>query len=111
MRMTDSLPRSIQDYFSGKNARDLDIAVSGFAETATVKDEGRDHTGPAAIRAWIAETIAKYDDRATARRSATRGNVVEVAAEVSGAFPGSPILLRFDFTMKADRIVRLEIAP
>ncbi|KPL52686.1 hypothetical protein ABB55_11025 [Prosthecomicrobium hirschii] len=105
--MSDSLPRSIQDYFSGKNARDLDIAVSGFAETATVKDEGRDHTGPAAIRAWIAETIAKYDDRATARHSATRGTVVEV----SGAFPGSPILLRLDFTMKADRIVRLEIAP
>ncbi|MBT9291645.1 nuclear transport factor 2 family protein [Prosthecodimorpha staleyi] len=109
--MSDSLPNSVKAYFSGKNARDLSVAVSGFAETAIVNDEGRDHTGPAAIRTWIAETIAKYDDRATVRRSATRENRVDVVAEVSGAFPGSPILLRFGFTMKADRIVRLEIAP
>lgn len=109
--MPARLPPPVQNYFSGKNARDLTVAVSGFAQSAMVRDEGRDHTGPAAIRAWIEETIARYDDRADVRSAASRGDGVDVIAEVSGTFPGSPILLRFSFTVMDDQIVRLEIAP
>jgi hypothetical protein len=39
------------------------------------------------------------------------GNNVGVTAEVSGTFPGSPVLLRFNFVLDEDRISRLEIAP
>jgi hypothetical protein len=34
-----------------------------------------------------------------------------VTAEIRGKFPGSPIVLRFKFTLDDGRISRLEIAP
>lgn len=109
--MSASLPPSVQNYFAERNARNLAAAVSGFAQSAVVKDEGRDHAGPVAIRAWMEDTVARYDDRTEIRSAASREGGVDVAAEVSGTFPGSPALLRFSFTMKDDRIVRLEIVP
>lgn len=109
--MTASLPPSVQNYFSGKNARDFDVAVSGFGQSAVVLDEGRAHEGPVAIRAWLEETVARYDDQATVRSVASSGNGVEVRAEIAGTFPGSPILLRFDFILEDGHISRLEIAP
>lgn len=108
--MPANLPPPVRDYFSGKNARDFPVAVSGFAPSAVVRDEGGEHVGPQAIRAWIEDTVARYDDRADVRSVASSGDDLEILAEITGAFPGSPILLRFDFTMKDDRIVRLEIA-
>lgn len=109
--MTASLPPSIQNYFFGKNARDFTTAVAGFAPSAVVKDEGRGHEGPAAIRAWMEETVARYDDKVEVRGATFNGDHVAVVAEVSGTFPGSPVLLRFAFTLDGDRISRLEIAP
>ncbi|MCX5516608.1 nuclear transport factor 2 family protein [Kaistia algarum] len=109
--MPANLPPPVQNYFSGKNARDFTVAVSGFSQSAVVKDESRDHVGPAAIRAWLEETAAQYDDHADARSAASSQSGIEVIAEVSGTFPGSPIPLRFNFTIKDDQIVRLEIEP
>ena len=109
--MSEDLPPSIRDYFAGKNARDFATAVSGFSDSARVRDEGRDHQGPAAIRSWLEATARQYDDRAQVRHAVSRPGNVEVAAEVSGNFPGSPIVLRFLFTLEGDRIRRLEIAP
>jgi len=109
--MKETLPSAIQGYFAGKNARDFAMAVSGFSASAVVKDEGRDHQGPGAIRTWIEETAAKYDDRAEVRAVSSSGDTLEVTANVTGKFPGSPILLRFKFTLDDGQISRLEIAP
>ncbi len=109
--MNETLPSAIENYFSGKNARDFTLAASGFSSSAVVKDEGRDHHGPDAIRTWIGATTAKYDDRAEVRAVSSNGAQVEVTAEVSGKFPGSPTVLRFKFTLDDGQISRLEIAP
>jgi len=109
--MTVPLPAPVERYFSGKNAGDFAAAVSGFSPSATVKDEGRSHQGPAAIRAWLEETSARYNDRAHVTSVTASGDGVEAVAEVSGTFPGSPVVLRFVFTLDGDRIVRLEITP
>jgi hypothetical protein len=109
--MKETLPSAIQGYFAGKYARDFTMAVSGFSASAVVKDEGRDHQGPVAIRTWIEETAAKYEDRAEVRAVSSCGDTVEVTADVTGRFPGSPILLRFKFTLDDGQISRLEIAP
>jgi hypothetical protein len=109
--MNETLPSAIQSYFSGKNARDFTLAASGFSSSAVVKDEGRDHQGPDAIHTWVGATTAKYDDRADVRAVSCDGANVEVTAEVSGKFPGSPIVLRFKFTLDDGQISRLEIAP
>lgn len=109
--LTVDLPPSVHHYFSGRNARDFTVAASGFAPFAVVRDEGHDHLGPAAIRAWIERSAARYDDIAEPRRAFRDGSRVEVLANVSGTFPGSPILLRFHFTLDEGQIVRLEIKP
>jgi len=109
--MKENLPSAIRNYFSGKNARDFTMAASGFSSSAIVKDEGHDHQGPDAIRTWIAETAAKYDDRAEFKTVSSSGDNVEVTAEISGKFPGSPVRLRFKFTLENAKISRLEIAP
>ena len=109
--MNETLPSAIESYFTGKNARDFALAASGFSASAVVKDEGRDHQGSDAIRTWIGATTAKYDDTAEVRAVSSNGANVEVTADVSGKFPGSPIVLRFNFTLDGGRISRLEIAP
>ena len=109
--MNETLPSAIESYFSGKNTRDFGMAASGFSSSAVVKDEGHDHQGSEAIRTWIGATTAKYDDRAEVRAVSSDGANVDVTAEIRGKFPGSPIVLRFKFTLEDGQISRLEIAP
>lgn len=107
--MQARLPASVADYFEGRNARDFDRAVSGFAEEAVVGDEARDHRGRAAVRSWIASTALAYRDRAEVLAVTTEEGGVTVRAQVSGTFPGSPIVLRFAFTLDAGQITALRI--
>ena len=108
--MPNNLPPAVAAYFKGKNTRDIPLAVSGFADSAVVKDEHRDHVGPDAIGAWIKDSTAKYDDLITVQSAKTDGDSIVVLGEVAGTFPGSPILLGFQFTVQDNRIVRLAIA-
>ncbi len=107
----EDLPVSIRSYFVGRNAGDFGTAVSGFSPAAVVRDEGHRHVGPAAIRAWIESTTARYDDKVEITGVVTDGKEVKVVARVSGAFPGSPITLQFTFTLDGHLISQLRIAP
>jgi hypothetical protein len=73
--------------------------------------KGRDHQASNAIRNWIGATTAKYDDRAEVRAVSSNGANADVTAEIREKFPGSPIVLRFNFTLDDGQISRLEIAP
>lgn len=94
--MMDDLPKSVGDYFAGKNAGDFDTAVSGFSEAATVKDEHKDHQGRAEIRRWMEKTFAAYNDRADPLSAVPRGEGVDVAARI-GDVPGEPSGAEFPF--------------
>jgi hypothetical protein len=107
--MLPELPNPIQAYFAAANAHDIDACTACFAADASVRDEGREWVGVAGLRTWIGEVNAKY---------APIVNVVDidevddrtiVTARVSGSFPGSPIELRYAFTLNGDKIERLEI--
>lgn len=104
-----TLPPPIASFFDDRNARDFAAAASAFTPTAVVHDEGGDHVGPDAIRAWMEETTARYDHRTRVIDVRATDERTEVRAEVSGNFPGSPLPLRFAFTLDAGRIDRLEI--
>ncbi|MHA7970906.1 nuclear transport factor 2 family protein [Rhizobium sp. CAU 1783] len=107
--MTGKYPEAVETYFAAKNAGDFTAALSGFAEDAVVSDENRAHEGRHAIRSWMEETRARYNDRSVVRDFAVEGDTVVVHAEVSGTFPGSPITLRYRFTLTGGSIARLEI--
>jgi len=54
---------------------------------------------------------AKYAATARPHTVAQDGRAHVVTCNVSGAFPGSPVDLRYTFTLARGRIASLEIAP
>ena len=81
------------------------------ARDGVVLDEGHTHRGPAQIADWKSATQAKYAFIATPHTVAQDGRAYIVTCTVSGAFPGSPVDLRYTFTLARGRIASLEIAP
>ncbi len=107
--MTAKLPRVLADYFAATNAHDVGAMIAAFTEDATVHDEGRDHVGVSAIRAWMKETIEKYDYKVEPIESSRNGLSAGVLVSLRGKFPGSPITLQYAFTLSGERVARLEI--
>jgi ketosteroid isomerase-like protein len=103
------LSPAIANYFAAKNRQDIETMLSVFADGAVVRDESRTHTGRTEIRAWMEETTRKYRATAEVSEVASDGDRVRVGAIVSGTFPGSPVKLRFTFTLREGRIGGLEI--
>jgi hypothetical protein len=107
--MTAKLPRVLADYFAATDAHDVGAMIVAFTEDATVHDEGRDHVGVFAIRAWMKETIEKYDYKVEPIESSRNGSSAVVLVSLRGKFPGSPITLQYAFTLSVERVARLEI--
>ena len=110
--MTLQLPPPVADYFAADFNDDPDRLLRAFAPDAEVIDEGRRHAGHHQIAAWKAEASARYRYVATPFSVIHEaGGRVTVAAHLVGDFPGSPLDLRYRFTLTGDRIAVLEIAP
>lgn len=107
--MTGTVPEAVAGYFAAKNARDVAGMLGWFAADAVVVDEGRRYRGTAAIGAWLAETTRKYAVSAQVTGVAAEGARLVVTALVSGNFPGSPVSLRYRFTLAEGRIAGLEV--
>lgn len=99
------LPAPIAAYFAADESR----VASCFVENAVVVDERREHHGRQAIGRWKTETVAKYRYTTEPLAVDFSGADVTVIARVTGEFPGSPIELRYRFTLGGDKIARLEI--
>jgi hypothetical protein len=104
-----TLPEPLAAYFAAKNRKDIDAMPIPFAEQATVRDEGRERSGHAAIREWMEGTTKKYAVTVEPTGVADKDGRTVVTARVSGNFPGSPAGLRYKFALDARKIVRLEI--
>ena len=106
--MNTKLPQPIANYFQAANAHDTDALVAAFADDALVTDENREHRG-AAIREWSEHVNKEYKPGAEVIDIAQIGDTAVVTAMVSGTFPGSPIQLRYSFTLEGDKIATLLI--
>jgi hypothetical protein len=76
-----------------------------------VKDEGRTHTGIAAIRRWKAESFTKYTYTSEPLAVDQRDGMTVVTSRLTGDFPGSPVNLRLFFRLERAKIAFLEIIP
>ena len=99
------MPVPIAAYF----AADGGGVASCFIENAVVVDERREYHGRQAIGRWKAEATEKYHYTSEPLAVDCLGSDVTVTARVTGEFPGSPIELRYRFTLEGDKIARLEI--
>ena len=103
------LPAPVAAYFAA-DATGAEAVAQCFADDAVVIDERREHRGRTAIARWKAETSAKFRYTVDRLGAEVSGNQTTVTGRVTGDFPGSPVHVRYRFTVEGDKIARLEIA-
>lgn len=108
--MSIDLPKPIAAYFDADAQSAVAVACL-FTPDAVVTDEGRTHSGRAGIAAWKAAASAAFRYSSTPIAVRHDGDHVVVTGHVAGDFPGSPVDLRYLFTIAGDEIAALEIKP
>jgi len=105
---TRTLPEPILAYFNA-DKHDADAITRCFTAHATVKDEGRTHSGSAAIKAWKIDTSSKYSYTSEPIAVVDKDGGYVVTSRLTGNFPGSPLDLQFAFRLERGKIAYLEI--
>jgi hypothetical protein len=108
--MSILLPPALVAFFHAHNSGDTREFMSLFSADARVRDEGHEYQGPA-IRAWLDGAIAQYQPQAAVDGVVSEDARLTVTAQVSGNFPGSPVQLRYAFTLRDGLIADLFIGP
>lgn len=106
--MTTDLPPVIAAFFQAHNSDHTDDFNQLFTADALVSDGAHQYRGPA-IKEWMDGAIAKYQPTAAITNLTQAGNQTIATAQVSGTFPGSPIQLRYTFTLHHGQIATLAI--
>jgi ketosteroid isomerase-like protein len=108
----DQLPALVSSYLVAHQARDLDTALSYYAEDAIAVDEGRTYRGPRQIRDWLATAASEYTYtiELTGARRIDDEHYVAIH-HLEGNFPGGVADLQFKFTLREGRISALTIEP
>jgi hypothetical protein len=102
-----NLPNVIADLVNAQNNFDSTAYANCFSETAVVFDEGKTHKGRIEIEDWISEANEKY--KAVMKPIEYNETKNSLSAEVSGTFPGSPVVLKYHFEMIDEKIQSLKI--
>jgi AcrR family transcriptional regulator len=109
--MAADVPAPIAAFVRASNDGDREALLALFSDDAVVHDEGREHNGIAAVRAWREEVERKYTFTIAPLQIAQRGDETVLTVTLTGDFPGSPVTVDFDFTLADDRIVGLAVHP
>src|ERR1700680_4485008 len=110
--MSIKLPQPIAAYFTTDADKvDRDAVAQCFTENAVVKDEGHTYNGRAAIMQWKESSSTKFQYTSEPFASEDRNGKTVITSHLVGNFPGSPVDLRYFFTLDGDKIAALEIIP
>lgn len=102
-------PTAIAGLIQAQNDLDSNAYAQSFSENAIVHDEGRTHTGRAAIERWIAEANEKYRTKMKALSYTENGKSAILEAEGAGNFPGSPLVFQYHMELQDGLISSLRI--
>lgn len=100
-----NLPNIISELVKAQNEFDSAAYANCFTENAEVFDEGKTHNGKAEIENWIDKANKEY--KATMKSLDYNENIL--SAEISGTFPGSPLVLKYHFELSDGLIQSLKI--
>lgn len=103
------IPQLVAKFIETQNTYDSEAYTECFSKSATVHDEGKVHTGKEEIRAWIEDANERYRSVMKPLRYDESGSSGMLTAEVSGTFPGSPIVLKFHMGLKDGLIESLNV--
>ena len=104
-----NLPKVITELVDAQNNFDSIAYANCFSQTAVVIDEGKTHNGRPEIQDWIEESNEKYRSVMKPLEYTENGTSSLLAAEVSGTFPGSPLVLKFHFDFIYGQIQHLKV--
>jgi hypothetical protein len=104
-----NLPKVINDLVTAQNNFDRTAYATCFSETAVVFDEGRTHTGRKSIEQWIDDANKRYKATMKPVDFEEHEHEALLKAEVSGDFPGSPIVMTYQLKIKDGLIQSLQI--
>lgn len=102
-----NLPNVIADLAQAQMNFDSVAYSNCFIETAIVFDEGKTHKGKKEIQKWIEKANNEYQTVMKPLEYSTEEEILK--AEISGNFPGSPIVLAYHFEIKNGLIQSLKI--
>ncbi|RKS98220.1 nuclear transport factor 2 family protein [Chryseobacterium defluvii] len=104
-----NLPKVITDLVKAQNDFDSVSYANCFSDTAVVFDEGKMYNGRKEIQHWIADSNEHY--KSVMKPVSYEENETKsiLKAEVSGNFPGSPIVLKFHFEIANGQIQHLKV--
>jgi len=103
------LRKVVARFIETQNTYDSKAYVECFTESAIVHDEGKTHTGKEEILHWIEDANERYQSSMKPLNYEESGSNGVLTAEVSGTFPGSPIVLQFHLGLKNDLIDSLKV--
>lgn len=103
------IPTVIQELIKAQNNFDSVAYANLFSETCVVHDEGKMHHGRKEVEQWIADANDKYKSILDPIDYTQKGNKAVLTANVSGIFPGSPIVLKFNFEINDGMIQSLKV--
>lgn len=102
-----NLPNVLTELTKAQNNFDSFAYANCFSETAVVFDEGKTHNGKTEIQQWIEKANDEYQAVMEPLEYSETDEILK--AEVSGNFPGSPIVLNYHFELNNDLIEFLKI--
>ena len=100
----------VANYIAAANTQDIEAVMATFSERAVVRDEGQSWQGIAAIRQWAVQVSTKYRPIIETLDVAQADGRTILTGRVTGSFPGSPVSLRYAFTLNGGKIEHLEIS-
>ncbi|PJJ80249.1 nuclear transport factor 2 family protein [Mucilaginibacter auburnensis] len=103
------LPQLVARFLETQNTYNSEAYTACFTGNAIVHDEGKTHTGREEIRQWIEDANEKYKSVMKPLAYEESGSKGVLTAEVSGTFPGSPIVLKFHMGLKDGLIDSLRV--
>lgn len=103
------IPAIITELVTAQNSQDSVAYADCFTSDAKVFDEGHDHHGKEEIKAWIESANAKYQAVMEPIDYSESDGKAVLTAKISGTFPGSPIVLKYNMEIVQERIRSLKI--
>jgi hypothetical protein len=103
------LPKVVEDLIRAQNNFDSVAYANCFSETGEMLDEGKLYKGRVAVQQLIEETNEKYRSVMKPLEYTENGTSSVLAAEASGTFPGSPLVLKFHFNIIDGQIQYLKV--
>jgi hypothetical protein len=101
------LPIVIENLVKTQNSFDSLAYANCFSETAVVFDEGNKYNGRIEIQQWIEKVNNDFKVAMKPLEYSPKEEILK--AEVSGNFPGSPIILSYHFNFHGGLIQSLTI--